>query len=119
MLNASLTIGSDTFNRLGNDLTKGVFGKTGEDAGHTNTLTIQQGTAVIGKTKVFRRNVRRDLAIVDENGLSHEMAAYIVIQHGNDALITETVVKDVVLSLCALLTASSAAALIQIINGEV
>lgn len=119
MLNASLTIGSDTFNRLGNDLTNGVFGKTGETAGHTNTLKIQQGTAQVGKTKVFRRLVRRDLVIIDESGASHEASAYIVIQHGSDALIDETAVKDLVLSLTTLLTASSAANLVQIINGEV
>lgn len=119
MLSNTLTIGGDTYNRLGNDLTKGVFGKTGEAAGNTNTLQVQQGTATVGKTPVFRRLVRRDLSKTDEAGLKHEAAVYLVIQHGDDALISEADVVAMASALCAALTASTNALLVQIVNGEV
>jgi hypothetical protein len=118
MLNASLTIGSDTYNRQSNDLTKAIYAKTGDLAGTQNLLTIQQGVATVNARKNARRLVRLDQSVVDTNGVLHEAAVYLVIQHPQDAVVDDTAVKDMVVSLATLLTASSAAATVQIINGE-
>lgn len=119
MLNASLTIGADTFNRTGNDLVKSSYAKTGDSAGTQNLLSVQQGSAVVSGRKNARRLVRLDRSVVDSNGVLHEAAVYLVIQHPQDTEIDDTDVKDMVVSLATFLTASSAAATVQIINGEI
>lgn len=118
MLNASLTIGADTFNRTSNDLVKSFYAKVGDPAGTSTLLTVQQGSSVINGLKTARRNVRLDLTVVDGNNVSHSAAVYLVIQHPQDSVVTDTIVKDMVVQLCTLMTATSAAATVQIINGE-
>jgi hypothetical protein len=118
MLNASLTLGSDTYNRTSGDLTRSLYAKTGDASGVSHLLTIQQGVAVVNGRKNARRLVRLDKSVVSGDNSLHEAAVYLVIQHPQDAVIDETAVKDMVVALAGVLTASSAAVTVQIINGE-
>lgn len=119
MLAANLTIGSETYNLIGNDLKKSLRARTGDPAGVDQVLTISNDQAKIGGRVNDRHLVRQDLTKVDGEGLQSEASAYLVINRPRTTAISDAEVIAMCVALATFITANSNANLVQVLNNEI
>jgi hypothetical protein len=119
MLTANLTIGSETYNLTGNDLKKSLRARTGDAEGVDQVLTISHDVATINGRTNDRHLVRLDYSVVDENSVSTEASAYLVINQPRSTAVTDANMIAMCVALATFITASSNANLTQVLNGEI
>lgn len=118
MLTDNLTIGSETYNLTGRDLTKSLRARTGDAAGIDQVLTISHSLATIAGIKNARHLARLDYYTASEAGIVTTASAYLVVNQPQSSVVTEAIIKGMVGQLAVLVTASTNADLVKILNNE-
>lgn len=119
MLPANLTIGSETYNLIGNDLKKSLRARTADPEGVDQVLTISHDTAKINGQINDRHLVRLDYTKTDDEAKETSASAYLVINQPRSTAVTTVVLLAMCSAIAEFINANAQGNLTQVLNKEI